>query len=68
MLSDRRPLSCLYALPVCNVGVFIVAKRSVGQDNTWCGGRPRPRPHCVRWGTSCPIQQPPLSRFTDASA
>jgi len=20
------------------------------QDPTWYGGRPRPRPHCVRWG------------------
>jgi len=19
------------------------------QDGTWCGGRPRPRPHCARW-------------------
>jgi len=24
------------------------------QDATWFGGRPRPRPHCVRWGPSCP--------------
>jgi len=24
------------------------------QDATWCGGRPRPWPHCVRWGSSCP--------------
>jgi len=22
------------------------------QDATWYGGRPRPRPHCVRWGPS----------------
>jgi len=22
------------------------------QDGTWHGGRPRPRPHCVRWGLS----------------
>jgi len=20
----------------------------IDQDATWCGGRPRPRPHCVR--------------------
>ena len=25
------------------------------QDETWHGGRPRPRPHCVRW------DPPPLS-------
>jgi len=24
------------------------------QDATWCGGRPQPRPHCVRWATSSP--------------
>ena len=35
------------------------------QDTTWYGGRPGPRPHCVRWGpSSFPhkklAQQPPL--------
>ena len=24
------------------------------QDATWYGDRPRPRPHCVRWGCSSP--------------
>jgi len=24
----------------------------IDQDTTWYGGRPRPRPHCVRWGLS----------------
>ena len=24
------------------------------EDATWYGGRPRPRPHCVRWGPSSP--------------
>ena len=24
------------------------------QDATWYGGRPRPRPHCVRWEPSSP--------------
>jgi len=24
------------------------------QHATWYGGRPRPRPHCVRWGPSSP--------------
>jgi len=30
-------------------------------DATWYGGRPRPRPHCVRWGPSSTRQraQPP---------
>ena len=28
--------------------------RCMHQDATWYGGRPRPRPHCVRWGPSSP--------------
>ena len=24
------------------------------QDATWYEGRPQPRPHCVRWGSSSP--------------
>jgi len=32
------------------------------QVATWYGGRPWPRPHCVRWGFSPPLKraQPPL--------
>jgi len=29
-------------------------KGSMDQDATWYGGRPRPRPHCARWGPSFP--------------
>ena len=25
------------------------------EDETWHTGRPRPWPHCVRWGPSCPL-------------
>jgi len=34
------------------------------QDVTWYGGRPWPRPHCVRWGPSSQkgAQQPPNFR------
>jgi len=31
----------------------VVAKRLSDQDATWHGGRPRPKPHCLRWGPSC---------------
>jgi len=24
------------------------------EDATWYGSRPRPSPHCIRWGPSCP--------------
>jgi len=32
----------------------IVAKRLNGSRCHWYGGRPRPRRHCVRWGSSSP--------------
>jgi len=44
------PLSCL---SVCNVGV-LWPHRSIDQDATWYGGRPRPRRQCVGLGPSCP--------------
>jgi len=40
------------------------------QDETWHAGRPRPRPHCIRWGPSSPHgkghRSPNLSKFTGA--
>jgi len=32
------------------------------KDTTWYGGKPRPRPHCVRWGHSSPQKghKPPI--------
>jgi len=41
-------LSCL---SVCNVGV-LWPNGWMDQDETWHGGWPRPRLHCVRWGAS----------------
>jgi len=38
-------------LSVCNVGV-LWPNGWRDQDETWRGGRPRPWPHCVRWGPS----------------
>ena len=57
MLSDR----CLSVCPVCNVGV-LWPNGWMDQDETWQRGRPRPRPHYVRWGPSSPKgeQPPPL--------
>jgi len=50
MLSDRCPV-CAVCLSVCNVGVMW-PKGWMDQDVTLYGGRPRSRPHCVRWGPS----------------
>ena len=54
MLSDRC-LSCpvLFCLSVCNIGVLWL-NSWMDRDETWHGGRPPPRPHCVRWGPSSP--------------
>jgi len=45
-------LSCpVLSCPVWNVGV-LWPNGWMDKDETWHGGRPRP--HCVRWGPSCP--------------
>jgi len=43
MLLDR----CLSVLSVCDIGV-LWPNCWMDQDETWRGGRPRPRPYCVR--------------------
>jgi len=57
-----RTVACLSCLSVCNVDV-LWTNDWVDQDETWYGGRPRSRPHCVRWGPSSPSAkgaQPPM--------
>ena len=60
MLSVR----CLSVCHVCNVGV-LWPNGWMDQDETWRAGRPRPWPHCVRWGPSYPspkgVQPPQFS-------
>jgi len=62
MLSDRclYVLSCLY---VCLSVTLVYCGQMVGwirmplwpkPTSTWYECRPRPRPHCVRWGRSSP--------------
>jgi len=46
MLSDRCPVCPV--LSICNVGV-LWPNSWMDQDETWHGGRPRSRPHCVRF-------------------
>jgi len=50
-----RPLSCpvVSCLSVCNVGV-LRPNAWTDQDETWHTARPRPQPHCIRWGPSSP--------------
>jgi len=43
-------LSCL---SVCDIGV-LWPTGWMDQDETWHRGRPRPRPHCIRWRPSPP--------------
>ena len=35
----------------------VVANGWMDEDATWCGGRPWPRRHFVRWGPSSPLQK-----------
>jgi len=51
MLSDR--CSVLSVLSVCDVGA-LWQNGWTDQDRTWHAGRPRPRPHYLRWGPSTP--------------
>ena len=44
-------LSCLSVCPVCDVAI-LGPNSWADQDETWHAGRPRPWPHCVRWGPS----------------
>jgi len=50
MLSDH----CLSCLSVCNVSV-LWPNGCMDEDATWCGWRPLPRPHRVRWRPSYPL-------------
>ena len=52
VLSDR----CLSCQSVCDIGV-LCPNGWMDQDATWYRGRPRPRPHCVRWGPSSPAPE-----------
>ena len=64
MISVR----CLSVLSVLSCPVYDVhalwPNGWTDQDETWHAGRPRPWPHCVRWGPSSPSPkgaQPPFS-------
>ena len=53
MLSVRCLSVCLSVLSVCDVRA-LWPNGWTDQDETWHKGRPRPWPHCVRWGPSSP--------------
>jgi len=53
--------------PVCLWRWRIVPNGWMDQDETWHAGRPRPRPHCLRWGHSSPSPKngaQPLPQFS----
>jgi len=53
--GDPSPLPKIGAeLPPNFRPMSIVANGWMDQDATWYGDRPRPMPHCVRWGPSSP--------------
>ena len=55
MLSVRCPVCPVCLSVVCVTFVHCGYINSwTDQDETWYAGRPRPWPHCVRWGPSSP--------------
>jgi len=61
-----RPFVKLFALR-CDIGV-LWQNGWMDQNETWHGGRPQPRPHCVRWGPSSPSQKGQTPNFRPMSA
>jgi len=53
VLSYRTVVCPVSVCPVSGVGV-LWQNGWIDQDGTWHGGRPRPKPHCVRWEPSSP--------------
>jgi len=50
-------------LSVCDVGV-LWPNGWIDQDETWYWGRPWPRPHCLRWGSSSPSRNGHSPQFS----
>jgi len=65
MLSDRCPILSV-CLSVRDVGI-LWPNGWMDQNETWCGGRPRPRPRCVRWGPSSPPRRGTTPNFRPMS-
>jgi len=74
MLSDHC-LSCLTVMLVycgpngwmeCSATILInlLTYLLMDRDATWYGGRPRPRPHCVRWETHLPPKKMHSPQFS----
>ena len=64
-----RSVVCL-SCPVCDVRA-LWPNGWTDRDETWHAGRPRPWPHCVRWGPSSPSPkgaQPPNFRPISVAA
>jgi len=59
-----RTVVCLSVCVSCNVDV-LWSNGWMDQDATWCGGRSRHRPHCVRlWPSSSPKKEHSSPQFS----
>jgi len=68
MLSDRFPVLsvCLCCLSVTSDVGVLWSNGWIDQDETWHGGRPRPRRHCVRlepWSAQKGGTAPPILAY-----
>ena len=56
--GDLAPLPKKGTEPPGIFGPFLLWPNGwMHQGATWYGGRPRPRPHCSRWGPTSPLQK-----------
>ena len=54
LVGDLAPLPQKGAEPTIFGPCLLWPDGCMDQDATWHGGRSWPRPHCARWGPSCP--------------
>ena len=61
-----RPMLSVRFLSVCPVSDVraLWPNGWTDQDETWQAGKPRPWPHCVRWGPSSPLKGHTPSQFS----
>jgi len=57
IVLDGDPVPPKGAQPPIFGAYLLWSNGLMDQDATWYGGRPRPRPHYVRWGPSSPPQK-----------
>ena len=64
MLSDHCPVCPVLSVYLSVTLVHMWPNGWTDQNATWCAGRHRPWPHCVRWGPSSPSRKGHSPQFS----